>query len=66
MWGNANKLTVEQRADLRQRLHQYRPRDLQISTGEFWMVSDLSTVVERWYGLAFSKRGLLWRPAARL
>jgi transposase len=51
--GNANKLTKEQRADLRQRLHQYRPRDLTISMGEFWTISDLSVAVERWYGVVY-------------
>lgn len=54
--GNANKLTAEQRADVRQRLHQYRPRDLAISTGEFWTMSDLSVAVERWYGVVYQSK----------
>lgn len=54
--GNANKLSEAQRAELRQRLHQYRPRDLHISRGEFWTVSDLSVAVERWYGVVYQSQ----------
>lgn len=55
---NALKLKREQRADLRQRLHQYRPdevirSDLRISQGQFWTVSDLEIVVEMWYEVRY-------------
>jgi len=52
--GNALKLSREQRADLKERLHQYRPdqviaADMRISRGQFWTVSDLQSVVQAWY-----------------
>ncbi len=48
---NALKLSRAQRADLKQRLQQYRPdqviaSDLRISRGQFWTVSDLQIVVK--------------------
>ena len=51
--GNANKLTQQQRGEIRERLHQYRPLDLQISQGQFWTVSDMRVAVERWYGVRY-------------
>jgi len=65
---NALKLSRAQRADLKQRLHQYRPdhvlpAHIRISQGQFWTVSDLQIVVEQWYGVRYrtldSYRGLL-------
>lgn len=58
---NALKLSREQRADLKQRLHQYRPNqvmagDLRISRGQFWTVSDLQIVVQQWYGVTYATR----------
>jgi transposase len=53
--GNNRKLSVEQRADLQAQLEQYRPVDLQISQGIYWTVSDLQTVVERWYGVVYKE-----------
>lgn len=50
---NANKLTPEQRDDLRQRLHHYRPVDLHLSQGQFWTVSDLRIAVQHWYGVSY-------------
>jgi transposase len=55
---NASKLTDEQRADLRTRLHEYRPdqllpADVRLSEGRFWVVSDLMMVVEHWYGVTY-------------
>jgi transposase len=49
---NASKLTREQQADLRTRLHTYGPDQLlptevRVSEGRFWTVSDLMIVVER-------------------
>lgn len=57
--GNANKLTEEQRQDLRARLAQYTPEqviapDVRIERGAFWTVSDLQIVVERWYDVTYS------------
>jgi transposase len=56
--GNANKLTPEQRADLKARLHGNRPDQViepavRISQGEFWTVSDMQIVVRRWYGVTY-------------
>lgn len=58
---NALKLSREQRADLRQRVQQYRPDqvlpvDVRISRGQFWTVSDLQIVVKAWYALEYSTR----------
>ena len=55
---NALKLSREQRADLSQRLQQYGPDqviapDRRISRGQFWTVSDLQIVVEKWYGVTY-------------
>ena len=57
--GNANKLTDEQRQDLREKLAQYTPEavipaDVRVERGAFWTVSDLRIVVERWYGVTYS------------
>jgi transposase len=56
--GNANKLTPEQRADLKKRLHRNRPDqsiepDIRVDQGQFWTVSDVQIVVERWYGVTY-------------
>lgn len=56
--GNANKLTDEQRQDLREKLAQYTPEqviapDLRVERGAFWTVSDLQIVVERWYAVTY-------------
>jgi putative transposase len=55
---NALKLSREQRADLKQRLEQYRPDqvivpDVRISRGQFWTVSDLQIVVQAWYAVEY-------------
>jgi transposase len=55
---NALKLSREQRADLKQRLQQYRPEqvmapDMRISQGQFWTVSDLQIVVKAWYEVEY-------------
>jgi len=59
---NASKLTSEQQADLRSRLHQYRPdhllpADARVSVGRFWTVSDLMIVVEQWYDVTYHDAG---------
>lgn|SRR5574337_596931 len=59
---NASKLTEGQRADLQQRLQQYRPdqvltTELRVNHGQFWTVSDLQVVVERWYGVVYQDHG---------
>jgi putative transposase len=56
---NALKLSREQRADLKQRLNQYRPDqviagEVRISRGQFWTVSDLQIVVKDWYAVEYS------------
>lgn len=50
---NANKLSDEQRQQIKQRLQQYRPVDLQLSSGEYWTVSDLRVAVEQWFGVVY-------------
>ncbi len=58
---NALKLSRAQRTDLKQRLDQYRPDqvitpEVRISQGQFWTVSDLRIVVQRWYGVTYQCR----------
>lgn len=50
---NASKLTDEQRQQIKQRLQEYRPVDLQVSVGEYWTVSDLRVAVEQWFGVVY-------------
>jgi transposase len=57
---NALKLSRAQRTDLKVRLHEYRPdqvigSEVRISRGQFWTVSDLQVVIERWYGVRYAK-----------
>src|ERR1700736_4783785 len=68
--GNANKLSVSQRAELKEKLHTYRPDQLlsaplRVSVGAFWTVSDLEIAVEEWFGVVYqseeSYRTLLYR-----
>lgn len=59
---NASKLTSDQQADLRTRLHAYRPDQLlsaevRMSEGRFWTVSDLMIVVEQWYDVTYQDAG---------
>ena len=58
---NALKLNREQRADLKQRLHTYRPEQvlapqIRVSQGQFWTISDLQIVVQAWYGVSYRSR----------
>ena len=58
---NALKLSRVQRAELKGRLAQYRPdqvieAEMRVSQGQFWTVSDLMVVVERWYGVSYGCR----------
>ena len=55
---NALKLSREQRADLKRRLHAYRPDqviapDVRVSQGTFWTVSDVRIVVKTWYEVEY-------------
>lgn len=55
---NALKLSRVQRAELKAKIHAYRPDqviapDLRISQGQFWTVSDLKIVVQRWYTVTY-------------
>jgi transposase len=55
---NAAKLSRQQRADLKQRLHQYTPDqviapDSRVSQGQFWTVSDLQIVIAQWYAVTY-------------
>ena len=51
--GNRTLLTDAQRHELAEKLHQYRPADLNISHHEYWTVSDLAVAVEQWYGVVY-------------
>lgn len=59
---NASKLSAAQRADLQQRLHQYRPDQVlaaerRVNQGAFWTVRDLQIAIERWYGIVYDDQG---------
>ncbi len=59
--GNRARLTKQQRTEVKEKLHQYRPDQL-LSAEErlvnlpFWTVEDVRVVVEREYGVRFSSR----------
>ena len=55
---NAAKLSRDQKADLREKVHQHRPNevlspDVRVSQGQFWTVSDLKIAVKQWYGVTY-------------
>ena len=59
---NASKLTTGQRAEVYERLHEYRPDQvlaptLRVSAGQFWTVSDLHVALETWYGVVYDDPG---------
>jgi len=59
---NAAKLTVEQKAEIKRRLHEHQPDDLlstevRINQGAFWTVSDLQVAVKQWYGVVYQSEG---------
>jgi putative transposase len=65
---NALKLSRQQRTDLKEKLHTYRPDQvlpphMRVHQGQFWTVSDLRIVVQQWYGVVYrsdrSYHGLL-------
>jgi len=51
--GNRTLLSEAQRAQIAEKLHQYRPIDLGISQQFYWTVSDLAVAVEQWYGVVY-------------
>lgn len=58
---NAAKLTVDQKVEIKQRLHAHAPDEVlsakvRISQGEFWTVSDLQVAVKQWYGVVYQDR----------
>src|SRR5215216_3169278 len=55
---NASKLSAVQRAEIKRKIEQYRPdqilpREVRVSQGEFWTVSDMQVAVKRWFGVAY-------------
>lgn len=59
---NAAKLTVDQKAEIKRRLHTHPPDELlsaevRISQGAFWTVSDLQVAVKQWYGVVYQDEG---------
>ena len=66
---NAAKLSGDQRAEIKERLHQFSPDqvlapDLRIERGQFWTISDLRVAIKHWYGVVYksedSYRNLLY------
>lgn len=61
---NASKLSDEQRAELKHKLHKYRP-DQVLATHErmidspFWTVEELRLVVQKWYNVTYKDNGSL-------
>lgn len=59
---NAAKLTSEQKAATKQRLHAH-PLDERLSAvvrmgrGAFWTVSDLQVAAKQWYGVVYRDEG---------
>ena len=56
--GNRAKLSPEQLAQLKARLHGYTPADLfgpttTTANGQFWTVPDLRRAMEQWYGVYY-------------
>ena len=56
--GNRAKLSPDQMAQLKARLHCYTPADLFGTTittadGQFWTIPDLSRAIEHWYGVRY-------------
>ena len=59
---NAAKLTIDEKAEIKQRLHAHQPDELlsaevRISQGAFWTVSDLQVVVKQWYDVVYQDEG---------
>lgn len=50
---NAKKLTDQQRADLKTRLHTATPRQYQLSEQVFWTTNDVQIAIQQWYGVVY-------------
>jgi len=55
------KLSLEQLAEISQKLRTYRPRDVlgsqtQTSSGQHWTVEDLAQALSRWYSVSWASR----------
>lgn len=55
------KLNPEERAELAEKLRQYRPYDVfgpqcHTASGQHWTVADLAQAVEKWYGVCWKSR----------
>ena len=55
---NAKKLSDRQRAETVQRIQQYQPdhvlsKEVRLSQGQFWTVSDVQVAVKVWYGVEY-------------
>ena len=56
--GNHHKLTPAQKADLRERLHRYTPRQVlgeatATAAGAHWTTADLKQVIAKWYEVTY-------------
>jgi len=56
--GNNAKLSDEQRQEVKEKLHNYRPDqilspEVRISQGAYWTISDLQLAVREWYGVSW-------------
>jgi len=56
--GNSARLTAEQWAEMKERMHRYTPAQLfgeQVgsSSGQFWTISDVCHGLQKWYGVVY-------------
>ena len=57
-YAESPKLSRQQRAEIKQRLHQSSPKqvlapDIRIERGQFWTISDLRIAIKQWYGVVY-------------
>lgn len=63
--GNRCKLSVSQKAEVADRLHQYTPHQIlgettATASGEHWTTKDLQTVIYRWYSVLYNSPTSYW------
>jgi transposase len=63
--GNSRKLSISQRAELKEKLHQYTPRQVlgletATASGEHWTTRDVKDVIYKWYGVFYKSPSSYW------
>jgi transposase len=63
--GNSRKLSRSQRAELREQVHRYTPRQLlgqeaATATGQNWTPGDLHNIIYQWYGVVYQSPSSYW------